>query len=72
MGQKENIIDAISLAIEYAQEYINTSEHKRKEHSISLMKNYEGNTSAPENTVAGVSASFSTVARSQKTFWINN
>lgn len=70
MGQKSNIIDAISLAVDYCNEDISKSENKKKESHIRVSSVSEKDTLSPKGSVAEVSFSFSTVIRGGKTYWI--
>lgn len=70
MGQKESVIKAIGLAVEYANDYAKKSEHKKKEITVFVRECGRGETLSPENSIAEISVWFPTVARSSKSFWI--
>lgn len=70
MGQKESIVKAIGLAVDYANEVVKNSEHKKKEHKMFVREVKENDTLSPKDSVAEVSVWFPTVARSNQSFWI--
>lgn len=70
LGQKNDLIEAISLAVEYASEAVAHSEHKKKEHNIFVRKCEKTDTMKPQKAIVDVCLNFPTVARSTVHFWI--